>query len=73
MKTPLKFKIGLKQSLESLPTDNGSIYITEDTSEIFYDDNDERKQWIPDVDCIQIDWDTIEIINYGVMEEEEEE
>lgn len=43
MKLPLIFKLGLKESLAKQDINHGAIYVTEDTCEIFYDIENDRK------------------------------
>jgi hypothetical protein len=52
MKTPLIFKIGLKENLNIQQIKEGSLYFTEDTCELFFDTQNDRKQWIPNLECI---------------------
>ena len=53
MSIPLIFKMGLKENLNNQQIEEGTIYLTEDTCELFYDMQNDRKQWIPSLDCIQ--------------------
>lgn len=49
---PVFFKCGLKENLKKTPIIEGNIYLTKDTCELFYDNENERKQWLPDLSCI---------------------